>query len=66
AANIGSGGGHRDMAKVVIPLRAWRSREGTTNDTPVEERLRELFAKELADAAEDTDGRAPTTRASAS
>src|SRR6202035_2536782 len=39
ATDIGSGGGHRDMAKAVIPLRAWRAREGTTADAPTETRL---------------------------
>ena len=51
AGEIGSGGGHRDMAKAVIPLRAWRNREGTTRDTPIEARLRELFIADLADAS---------------
>ena len=31
-ADIGSAGGHRNMSKAVIPLRAWRRREGTTRD----------------------------------
>ncbi|MGD0074938.1 MAG: bifunctional oligoribonuclease/PAP phosphatase NrnA [Candidatus Binataceae bacterium] len=54
-ADIGSAGGHRNMAKAVIPLGAWRRREGTTHDHAIEARLRELFAAELAgieDAAE--------------
>src|SRR5579862_2279448 len=42
-ADIGSAGGHRNMAKAVIPLRAWRRREGTTRDSLIEPRLRELF-----------------------
>ena len=41
---IGSAGGHRNMAKAVIPLRAWRRREGTTRDSLIEPRLRELFS----------------------
>lgn len=41
---IGSAGGHRDMAKAVIPLRAWRRREGSTRDSTIEPRLRELFS----------------------
>jgi nanoRNase/pAp phosphatase (c-di-AMP/oligoRNAs hydrolase) len=57
AGEIGSGGGHRDMAKAVIPLRAWRSRESTTRDAPIETRLRELFMANLADTGEDADGR---------
>jgi hypothetical protein len=32
------------MAKAVIPLRAWRRREGTTRDSQIEPRLRELFS----------------------
>ena len=42
-ADIGSAGGHRNMSKAVIPLRAWRRREGTTRDSQIEARLRELF-----------------------
>jgi nanoRNase/pAp phosphatase (c-di-AMP/oligoRNAs hydrolase) len=62
AGEIGSGGGHRDMAKVVIPLRAWRSREGTTRDAATEARLRELFIAELAATGEDSDGKASAQR----
>jgi len=42
--DIGSAGGHRNMAKAVIPVRAWRKREGTARDRPIELRLQELFA----------------------
>ena len=42
--DIGSAGGHRNMSKAVIPLRAWRRREGTTRDSQIEPRLRELFS----------------------
>jgi len=62
ARDIGSGGGHRDMAKAVIPLRAWRQREGTTRDALTETRLRELFVAELARASDDGDGRASALR----
>ncbi len=55
--DIGSAGGHRDMAKAAIPLRAWRTQEGTTRDAPVEARLRELFTAQLADAAQEPDTR---------
>jgi nanoRNase/pAp phosphatase (c-di-AMP/oligoRNAs hydrolase) len=57
---IGSAGGHRNMAKAVVPLRAWRKREGTIRDNSIEPRLRELFASEVAGAeegTEDSDGR---------
>jgi nanoRNase/pAp phosphatase (c-di-AMP/oligoRNAs hydrolase) len=53
--DIGSAGGHRNMAKAVIPLNAWRRREGSTRDKAVEPRLRELFTAGLMgedDAAE--------------
>jgi nanoRNase/pAp phosphatase (c-di-AMP/oligoRNAs hydrolase) len=40
---IGAAGGHRDMAKAVIPVRKWRQREGTARDRTIEPRLRELF-----------------------
>jgi nanoRNase/pAp phosphatase (c-di-AMP/oligoRNAs hydrolase) len=66
SADIGSGGGHRDMAKAVIPLRAWRTREGTGSDASIEERLRALFTAELAAANEDSDGRPAAPRAGAS
>jgi nanoRNase/pAp phosphatase (c-di-AMP/oligoRNAs hydrolase) len=50
--DIGSAGGHRNMAKAVIPLAAWRSREGTTRDKAIADRLRELFAAAMAGADE--------------
>ncbi|HYB90053.1 MAG TPA: DHH family phosphoesterase [Candidatus Binataceae bacterium] len=52
---IGSAGGHRNMAKAVIPLRAWRRREGTTRDAAIEPRLRQLFAAEIAGEREAAD-----------
>jgi nanoRNase/pAp phosphatase (c-di-AMP/oligoRNAs hydrolase) len=52
--DIGSAGGHRNMAKAVIPIRKWREREGSSLDRRIEERLRELFKADLAqDLAED-------------
>ncbi len=44
---IGSAGGHRNMSKAVIPLKAWRAREGTVRDRAIEERLRQLFEAQL-------------------
>ncbi|HKF27579.1 MAG TPA: bifunctional oligoribonuclease/PAP phosphatase NrnA [Candidatus Binataceae bacterium] len=46
--NIGSAGGHRNMAKAVIKQTAWRRREGSTRDRVVEERLRQLFLGEIS------------------
>ncbi len=51
-ADIGSAGGHRNMSKAVIPLRAWRRREGTTRDSQIESRLRELFSAQIKGDAE--------------
>src|SRR5271170_6168933 len=51
-ADIGSAGGHRNMSKAVIPLRAWRRREGTTRDAEVESRLRDLFSAHIKGLAE--------------
>ena len=48
--DIGSAGGHRNMAKAVIKQTAWRRREGSTRDRFVEERLRELFLAEISGA----------------
>jgi nanoRNase/pAp phosphatase (c-di-AMP/oligoRNAs hydrolase) len=47
-ADIGSAGGHRNMAKAVIKQTAWRRREGSTRDRLIEERLRELFLAEIS------------------
>lgn len=60
--DIGSAGGHRHMAKAVIPLRKWRQREGTTRDPTIESRLRELFSAGLLGEAESTDIRGPAPR----
>ncbi len=60
---IGSAGGHRDMAKAVIPLRTWRREEGTARDAIVESRLRELLSAQIA--AEDADARPPQAQRSA-
>ena len=62
-ADIGSAGGHRNMSKAVIPLRAWRRREGTTRDAHIESRLRELFnARIKKDAAEAAAARSAPAR----
>ncbi len=61
---IGSAGGHRDMARAVIPLRVWRRREGSTRDSTIEPRLRELLSAELQ--APDVGEARPTNGRSAS
>ncbi len=45
--DIGSAGGHRNMSKAVVPLKAWREREGTLRDAPIEDRLRTLFEAQI-------------------
>jgi nanoRNase/pAp phosphatase (c-di-AMP/oligoRNAs hydrolase) len=52
--DIGAAGGHRNMAKAVMPVREWRRREGTTRDRPIETRLRELFVAALFDDSSAT------------
>jgi hypothetical protein len=59
---IGSAGGHRNMAKAVIPIRAWRKREGTARDLPIESRLRELFSAQISGDASADETRPPTAR----
>jgi hypothetical protein len=55
--DIGSAGGHRNMAKAVVPLPAWRRREGTTADRSIERRLRDLFADQIVPSGEEADNR---------
>jgi nanoRNase/pAp phosphatase (c-di-AMP/oligoRNAs hydrolase) len=55
-ADIGSAGGHRDMAKALVPLRKWREREGTVKDSAIEQRLRELFTQALFGGEEIAEG----------
>jgi nanoRNase/pAp phosphatase (c-di-AMP/oligoRNAs hydrolase) len=59
---IGSAGGHRDMAKAVIPLRRWRQREGSTRDKTIQPRLCELLAAAIIGDPGDDDAAASTTR----
>jgi len=61
-AEIGSAGGHRNMAKAVIPLRKWRQRERTTRDQAIGERLRELFTAAMVGEAENSDLHSPASR----
>jgi len=55
--DIGSAGGHRNMAKAVIPLPAWLRREGSTADRSIERRLRELFAEQIVPSDDEADNR---------
>jgi nanoRNase/pAp phosphatase (c-di-AMP/oligoRNAs hydrolase) len=52
--DLGSAGGHRNMAKAVVPLMAWRKREGTMRDKMIEVRLSELFNAAMPGEHEDS------------
>jgi nanoRNase/pAp phosphatase (c-di-AMP/oligoRNAs hydrolase) len=49
-ADIGSAGGHRAMAKAVVPMRAFREKFGDLDANGIAARLRELAAQFLRDA----------------
>src|SRR5216683_4910226 len=55
--DIGNAGGHRNMAKAIVPMRKWSERERATRKTEVEHRLRELFTKGILGEAETANGR---------
>lgn len=59
---IGSAGGHRNMAKAVIPWKTWRKYLGEARRSSIEPRLRELFMAEIARAEEAGNGRPPDSR----
>jgi len=50
-ADIGSAGGHRAMAKAVVPMRAFREKYGETPAEDIGRRLQELVAQFLHEAA---------------
>jgi len=56
--DIGNAGGHRNMAKAIIPMSKWGEREHVTRKTDLERRLRELFTKGIVGDAEIANGRA--------
>jgi nanoRNase/pAp phosphatase (c-di-AMP/oligoRNAs hydrolase) len=58
-SDIGSAGGHRNMAKAVVPLRQWREREGTSKAAAIETRLRELFMAGILGETDNLDVRIP-------
>jgi nanoRNase/pAp phosphatase (c-di-AMP/oligoRNAs hydrolase) len=49
-AGIGSAGGHRAMAKAIVPLQAFRSKFGDLNADGISRRLHELAEQFLAEA----------------
>jgi nanoRNase/pAp phosphatase (c-di-AMP/oligoRNAs hydrolase) len=60
--DIGNAGGHRHMAKAVVPLRKWRAREGSTRDRQIEPRLRKLFLGAISGEREFAESRAANSR----
>lgn len=46
-SNLGRAGGHRSMAKAIVPLRNWRRQFGSTRDSAVAEAVEKLFLEEL-------------------
>src|SRR5499427_3199118 len=58
-ADVGSAGGHRAMAKAVIPLKAFREKFGELTDEALSVRLQQLVFEFLADGTITTDRRAP-------
>jgi len=46
-STIGRAGGHRSMAKAIVPLRHWRRAFGSTRDSEVARQVEALFMEEL-------------------
>jgi nanoRNase/pAp phosphatase (c-di-AMP/oligoRNAs hydrolase) len=51
--DLGSAGGHRNMAKAVVPLRLWRRRFGSTRDRAIYAELPRLFNAETMGVGEE-------------
>lgn len=56
--DLGSAGGHRNMAKAVVPIPVWRRHQGSTRDSAIQARLNELFSADTLRSPPD----APETR----
>jgi len=56
-SDIGNAGGHRNMAKAIIPMRKWSKREHVTRRGELERRLRDLFTRGILGEAELANGR---------
>jgi len=50
---IGRAGGHRSMAKAIVPLARWRHLLGSTRDNEIAKQIEELFARELYNGSND-------------
>ncbi len=56
-ADIGSAGGHRAMAKAVVPLGAFREKYGIRDTDDIGARIQELVSQFLHDAPKEPKGR---------
>src|SRR5438105_1397583 len=61
-AEIGNAGGHRAMAKAVVPMAAFRKRFGELTDEALSVKLRSLLAEFLADSTPMPDRRREPVR----
>jgi nanoRNase/pAp phosphatase (c-di-AMP/oligoRNAs hydrolase) len=61
-SDLGSAGGHRAMAKAVMPIKAFREKFGELSDAALSARLQELAQDFLADAAVTTERRREATK----
>jgi nanoRNase/pAp phosphatase (c-di-AMP/oligoRNAs hydrolase) len=59
-SDIGNAGGHRNMAKAIIPMRKWSEREHVTRRGDLERRLRTLFNQGIIGETETANGRTHT------
>ena len=50
--SLGRAGGHRSMAKAIVPLRHWRKAVGSTHDSAIAKTVEALFLQELYGDAE--------------
>jgi nanoRNase/pAp phosphatase (c-di-AMP/oligoRNAs hydrolase) len=50
---IGRAGGHRSMAKAIVPLRPWRKAWGSTRDNAIGKTIESLFVQELYSGSVD-------------
>ncbi len=50
---VGRAGGHRSMAKAVVPLREWRKALGSTRDRAVADKIELLFWQEIYGAGSE-------------
>jgi hypothetical protein len=50
---MGRAGGHRSMAKAIIPLRHWRKAFGSTLDRSIAQQVEHLFLQELYGSTEE-------------